>query len=230
MVCKEGQQVFPGDVLSGLKSNKLVSILGPGLHRNDDLPNSVIVTKVGTLGFKAPNTYWVESNEKRYSPKRGDLVVGVVIKKSGDMLKVDIGASEHASLSMLSFEGATKKQKVDVNVGDAVYARVHNAYKEMEPELMCVDALFKAGKLGLLSNEGFVFNTSVKMAQKLLDLEYPLLWTLGKKYSFEIAVGLNGKIWLKCNRTLDTLKIQQAIHIAERQSNKSIVETCRKIR
>lgn len=213
-----------------MKSTKMVSIIGPGLQRNDDIPNSVIATKVGTIGFKSPNIYWVESNEKRYSPKRGDFVVGIVIKKAGDMLKVDIGTSEHASLSMMSFEGATKKQKVDVNVGDAVFARVHNACKEMEPELTCVDAFFKAGKLGLLSNEGFLFNTSVKMAQKLLNIEYPLLWTLGKKYPFEIAVGLNGKIWLRCNRTLDTFKIQQAIQIAERQTNKAIQETCRKIR
>lgn len=230
MVYEEGQQVFPGDVLTGLKSNKLVSILGPGLQRNDEVPNSVIVTKVGILGFKSPNIYWVESNEKRYCPRRGDLVVGIVMKRSGDTLKVDIGASEFATLSMLSFEGATKKQKVDVNVGDAVYARVYSALKIMEPEITCVDAFFKAGKLGLLSNEGYVFSTSCRMAQNLLDIEYPLLWTLGKKYPYEIAVGMNGKIWLKTSRTSDTLKIQQAIEIAEKQSKKCIVEACRKIR
>lgn len=56
---------------------------------------------------------------------------------------VDIGCSELASLSMMAFEGATKKQKPDLQVGDAVYARLLSAHREMEPELVCVDSFYK---------------------------------------------------------------------------------------
>lgn len=65
---------------------------------------------------------------------------------------MDIGGSEWASLPLMAFEGATKKQKPDLQVGDAVYARLLSAHREMEPELVCVDSLFKVKIYFLLSN------------------------------------------------------------------------------
>lgn len=63
---------------------------------------------------------------------------------------MDIGSSELASLSMMAFEGATKKQKPDLDTGDAVYARLLSAHKEMEPELICVDSFYKVIALNKL--------------------------------------------------------------------------------
>ncbi|KAK9888129.1 hypothetical protein WA026_000399 [Henosepilachna vigintioctopunctata] len=203
-----GELVYPGNILKNIRSNKFVCIIGPGLKRNDNLPNTLIVTRVGTLRFESPNTYWVDSLQKRYIPKRGELVVGIVAKKAG----------------------ATKKQKVNINVGDAVYAKLLNTYKEMEPELVCVDSYFKAGSLGVLSSEGFVFSVSLNMAHRLLSIENPLLRTLGKKYKYEIAIGMNGKVWLNCAKTVDVLKIKEAIEIAEKKSDASILNTCKKVR
>ena len=45
---------------------------------------------------------------------KGDSVIGIVTAKQGDTFRVDIGASDAASLSYLSFEGATKKNRPDV--------------------------------------------------------------------------------------------------------------------
>lgn len=161
-----GQQLFPGEVLTGLQSAKgEKTFIGPGLKVNDEEPNSVIVTKAGVLAFKSPNTYWIEAIQKRYIPRKNDLVVGIVAKRAGDSFKglsiiyiniiqqkcteiffiVDIGSSELASLSMMAFEGATKKQKPDLQIGDSVYARLLSAHKEMEPELVCVDSFYKVG-------------------------------------------------------------------------------------
>lgn len=44
---------------------------------------------------------------------------------------------------MMAFEGATKRQKPDLQAGDAVYARLLSAHREMEPELVCVDSFYK---------------------------------------------------------------------------------------
>lgn len=52
----------------------------------------------------------------QYVPVKGDSVVGVVTAKAGDMFRVDIGSSELATLSYLSFEGATKRNRPDVKV------------------------------------------------------------------------------------------------------------------
>ena len=49
-------------------------------------------------------------------PSKGDPVIGIVTQKAGDTFRVDIGSSEQASLSYLSFEGATKRNRPDVKV------------------------------------------------------------------------------------------------------------------
>ncbi|RZC40751.1 hypothetical protein BDFB_006213, partial [Asbolus verrucosus] len=223
----EDKAVYPGDVIKEIKSVKGVTILGPGLKRNEAEPNTLRITRAGKLRFKPPNTYWVDHAQKRYIPKRGDLVVGIVTKKSGDTLKIDIGGSEAASLSMLAFEGATKKQKPDVQVGDVVYGKLLNAHREMEPELVCVDSYFKAGKLGPLSNDGFLVSVSMGLVSRLLDPDNPLLTTLGKKFPYEIALGMNGKVWINGRATKDILTIIRCLEAAELQDDRVIAELCR---
>ena len=65
-------------------------------------------------------------------------------------LQIDIGTSEPATLSYLAFEGATKKNKPNITNGDVVYAKIVTASKDMEPELVCVDAYGKKAGLGQL--------------------------------------------------------------------------------
>ena len=53
-------------------------------------------------------------------PTRGENVIGVVLAKAGDTFKVDIGTSEAASLSYLALEGATKKNRPNVQVSSGI--------------------------------------------------------------------------------------------------------------
>lgn len=88
MPAEIGQRVFPGEILTGLQSAKgEKTFIGPGLKVNDEALNSLIVTKAGTLAFKSPNMYWVDTVQKRYIPRKNDLVVGVVAKRAGDSFK-----------------------------------------------------------------------------------------------------------------------------------------------
>lgn len=224
---KESRVVFPGDVVREIKSVKGLTILGPGLKRNESERDTLRVTRAGKLQFKPPNIYWVNHDQKRYIPKRGDLVVGVIVKKSGDSLKVDISSSEQASLSMLAFEGATKKQKPDVQLGDVIYGRLLNAHKEMEPELVCVDSYFKAGKLGPLSNDGFIISTSLSLVERLLDADCPILDALGKVFPYEIAIGMNGRIWINARTSKDILTVIRCFEAAEVHDDQVIVELCK---
>ncbi|KAF5299411.1 hypothetical protein FQA39_LY11557 [Lamprigera yunnana] len=189
-----GDFVVPGDVIKSLSSANGITLTGPGLHSHEE-PNCLLVTRAGTLCFKVPNIYWVEGLQQHYYPKRGDLVVGIVTKKAGNVLKMDIGSSELACLPLLGFEGATKKQKPDLQVGDVVYARLLTAHREMESELVCVDSYYKAGKLGPLSSDGFVMTLSLNFISRILNVKCALLRTLAKRYKYEIAVGMNGKWW-----------------------------------
>lgn len=226
MSIKPGDFVMPGDVLENLQNIKNITVTGPGLRQSSE-PNSLIVTRAGLLCHKPANIYWIETPHKRYIPKKGDLIVGIVVKKSGDTLKVDIGAAELASLSLLAFEGATKKQKPDLLVGDAVYAKLLSAHREMEPELVCIDKYYKAGNLGPLSSDGFIINVLPSLVCRLLNIEHPLLRTLGKKFAFEIAIGMNGKVWFNTKSTKDTLTLMNCLLAAEQQSDKDIFELCR---
>ena len=87
----------------------------------------------------------------RYIPARGENVIGVVVGKGGDTFRVDIGSADNASLSFMAFEGATKKNRPNINVGDVVYAKLLVASRDMEPELVCVDSYGKKGRDRLFS-------------------------------------------------------------------------------
>lgn len=52
----------------------------------------------------------------QYVPAKGESIIGIVTAKSGDIFKVDVGGSEQASLSYLAFEGATKRNRPNVQV------------------------------------------------------------------------------------------------------------------
>ena len=145
--------VMPGDIVYNMKTSEKTdkSVIGPGLRQTDA---KTVVIKPGILRFREPNVYWVDIISKRvsiccdlnpyyiefasflfffqYIAVKGDHIIGYVVSKAGDIFKIDIGASEYASLSYLSFEGATKRNRPDVKVGDIVYARLLVANKDLD--------------------------------------------------------------------------------------------------
>jgi exosome complex component RRP40 len=114
----------------------------------------------------------------------------------------------------LAFEGATKKNRPEVNVGDLVYAKVMQANPDLEPELVCVDSSGKKGKLGQLS-DGLVFNCSINLVRKLLNEKCQLLNLLSKETPYEIAAGINGRIWINTKSTRATILLRETILEAE---------------
>ncbi|XP_067626277.1 exosome complex component RRP40 [Eurosta solidaginis] len=216
-----GDRILAAEVLAKCKK----VILGPGLRREDD---QVIACKPGRLHHKEPNTFWIDNYQQRYIPVRGEAVIGVVTAKAGDIFRVDIGAHEQASLSYLAFEAATKKNRPDVNPGDLLYARLIVAGRDLEPELVCVNSTGKKGKLGVLT-DGFVLNCSLNLARLILREDCPLLRSLTKEMPFEIAVGLNGRIWLKAKSLRETIALGNAILAAESASYEEMPKICENI-
>ncbi|XP_052867352.1 exosome complex component RRP40 [Anopheles cruzii] len=217
--------ILAGDIVKEpvqlMDTNKRV-ILGPGLRLQQQV---VRASKCGQLKMKAPNTFWVDAYQKRYTPSRGELVIGVVTAKAGDIFRVDIGSSETASLSYVAFEGATKKNRPDVNVGDIVYARLLIAHPDVEPELVCVDSHGKKGKLGIL-HDGFLLNCSLNLIRKILNPKCMFLSLLSKELAFEMAVGINGRIWIRGRGVRETIAVGNAVLALEYVSNDKIRELC----
>lgn len=165
----------------------------------------------------------------RYVPNRGDIVVGIVTQKSGDIYKVDIAASEQATLSYLAFEGATKKNRPDIQVGDVVFAKLLVASKDMEPELVCMDSQGKENELGVLDSDGMVFSCSLNLVRKLLNPEYPLFKMIGRNQVYEVAAGMNGRIWLKAKSIHVTIGVMNAILAAEFMIPSEMEKLCARV-
>ncbi|OXB68065.1 hypothetical protein ASZ78_003306 [Callipepla squamata] len=130
-----GQVVLPGDVLllpayaeqdperlplgaSATPRGRL--LCGPGLRRCEGglqaITCGLLRYRQAGGGAAAGGAYWVDSQQKRYVPVKGDHVIGIVTGKVGDLFRLDVGGSEEASLSYLAFEGATKRNRPNVQV------------------------------------------------------------------------------------------------------------------
>ncbi|KAK6249481.1 K Homology domain [Theobroma cacao] len=196
--------VVPGDVVLDLSSMTNQTIkLGGGLRQDCD---AISVMKAGTLRFSKPNKYWVESSQKRYTPCVEDTVLGIVVDSKADNFLIDIKGPVLAFLPVLAFEGGTRRNIPKFEVGTLLYLRVVKANFGMNPELSCTDASGKAAEFGPLK-DGYMFETSTGLSRKLLSSPTcPVLEALGKKLSFEIAVGLNGRVWVNA-ATPDTIVV-----------------------
>ncbi|KND01185.1 exosome non-catalytic core subunit RRP40 [Spizellomyces punctatus DAOM BR117] len=186
--------------------------VGPGLHQEQ---GELVAVKAGILQQGSQNRWWVEGTQKRYVPALGESVLGIIASKHGEFYRVDIGAAHPASLPVLAFEGATKRNRPNLEVGSLIYARVSLANKDMEPELDCIDpATGKAGGFGELK-DGFMVRCSLGMARRLLDPRSPILLRLAEAFKFETAVGMNGRVWVNAETTPHIITVARAIQVAD---------------
>ncbi|XP_062169161.1 uncharacterized protein LOC133875155 [Alnus glutinosa] len=207
------QLVVPGDVVLDLSNMTNQTIkLGGGLRQDCD---SIVVMKAGKLRFTKPNKYWVEGSHKRYEPHAGDSVLGIVVDSKADNFLVDIKGPALAFLPVLAFEGGTRRNIPKFEVGTLLYVRVVKANPGMNPELSCTDASGKAADFGQLK-DGYMFESSTGLSRTLLSSPTcPVLEALGKKLSFEIAVGLNGRVWVNATTPSTIIVVANAIMNSE---------------
>ena len=219
---------MPGEDVS--RDSKAGLVVGPGLRKAEG--EKILVTRPGILRSRNINerdVCWVDCHSKRYVATRGENVIGVVIAKIGDIFRVDIGTAEPASLSYLAFEGATKRNRPNVSVGDIVYAKLLVASSYTESELVCVDSYGKKAGMGVLTGGGFMFSVSLNLVRKLLSPDCCLLNKLGETAPFEVAVGMNGRIWMRARSVKETMVLAQALQAAELMTNSEIAAMCHKL-
>mmetsp|Transcript_5 Transcript_5/g.7 ORF Transcript_5/g.7 Transcript_5/m.7 type:complete len:152 (+) Transcript_5:13-468(+) len=76
-----------------------------------------------------------QSLSNYYYPKVGDLVIGKIVTKFAFAYDLDIGAYANGTLDAVEFDGATKKNRPNLDVGMLVYCRVKSVDKFSKPEL-----------------------------------------------------------------------------------------------
>ncbi|XP_009466399.1 PREDICTED: exosome complex component RRP40 [Nipponia nippon] len=156
-----------------------------------------------------------ERTPLQYVPVKGDHVIGIVTAKAGDVFKLDVGGSEQASLSYLAFEGATKRNRPNVQVGDLIYGQFLVANKDMEPEMVCIDSSGRSSGMGIIGQDGFLFKVSLGLIRKLLAPKCEIIQELSQLYPFELVLGMNGRIWVKAKTVQQTLIIVNILEACE---------------
>lgn len=197
------QLMFPGDSID-IKGSEMT--LGPNLRvvSNSDEAATLASNSSGLLlnkPQKGSQLYYVDSPFGRYTPEVGDFVLGTVGGQMGDYFKVTLNEySPPCLLNMFAFPNASKKNRPKLDQHDLVYACVDSVNRSVDPELSCVDPVTgKDGGFGVLKG-GFCFNVSQAYARYLLYTpNAPILNKLVEKVQFEMAIGVNGKIWVKCD-------------------------------
>lgn len=193
--------------------NEIKTTIGPGIYKSPQ-SQSIIPSSAGILNSKTNKSnsnrlIFIESNSKRYIPKVNDYVIGIITGIFGDIYKIQLqDFSSPVQLSMYSFPNATKKNRPNLKIGQAVYARISKSIPEIETELECIDPnTGKEGGFGLLDESGYIFDINLNFARELLFNKNSIfLEKLSTKCTFEIAIGINGKIWLKCGDGIKTNK------------------------
>ena len=76
--------------------------------------------------------------------------------------------------------------------------------------------------LSTVTGGGFLFSVPLHLVRKLLSPDSILLKKLGQTLKFEIAIGMNGRIWARANEPKETICIANAIWAAEHMTNNEI--------
>lgn len=201
--------VLPGDFITDnflVVSTQAPRLVGYGLQKRED---GIYAVNAGIL-HEHDNKLWLNTSMKRYIPHSGDRVLGTVTAKVGDIFRVDIGGPDLALLNYTSFEGATKRNRPNVKVGDLIYGQIILTSKHFEPELSCVDSESRARGMGVISTPGLVFSVTSSHARNLLKENDQIIPALGKELKFEITIGVNGRIWVGGEHST-TITVQRVI-------------------
>lgn len=83
----------------------------------------------------------------QYLPSLSDPIIGQVTAKNADFYTVSLFSAHLATLSVLAFEGATKRHRPNLKIGTLVYGIVSGGSRgaggallgQEEPEISCVD-------------------------------------------------------------------------------------------
>lgn len=165
-------------------------------------------------------------NDDSWTPTAGDDVIGVVVRRIGELIPdlfylVDIGSSQYAMLNVLAFDSATKKNRPQLRSGDLVYARIESAGLNVQPHLTCVNSYGWGkgwGPLEPANGAAMLAHTPPFFARRLLLKRSPesnMLFALGQRMRFEVAIGQNGLIWFRSASDFSQVQLLQFFMAAQ---------------
>ena len=150
-------------------------------------------------------------------------MIGIVKFKSKEYYAVDLGGPHLATLPILAFEGATLRNRPNLQTNSVVYARVSVANKDMEPEIDCIHpSTGKADGFGELKQGFMIDRCSLDLCRYLLTKNNALLNGLSSMFPFELAIGMNGRVWVNAGEPKQIVAIVNLIRAADGQQASKI--------
>lgn len=109
---------------------------------------------------------WVNARQHHYDPSLDDIVIGVVKSKSPEYYKIDIGAPAPAVIGCFDFPNATKRNRVNLEPGEAVLGQVVDDKKYSDVRVSCrTEAV---SEMGVLAPGGVIIKASPSQCRLLL--------------------------------------------------------------
>eukprot|EP00929_Paragymnodinium_shiwhaense_P054778 TRINITY_DN27450_c0_g2_i1.p1 TRINITY_DN27450_c0_g2~~TRINITY_DN27450_c0_g2_i1.p1 ORF type:complete len:230 (+),score=50.74 TRINITY_DN27450_c0_g2_i1:88-777(+) len=202
---------LPGD---SVPFSDVVGAAGVGI-KIDEESSRAYATAAGVLRT-VDDKATIENLRKRYIPRAGDCVVGIIMHRGAEAYKVDIRSPSPAYLPALAFNAATKRNRPNLEAGNLVFCRVVAAHADLETELSCIDLDTKktwtTGEIlfGELKG-GLNFEVPLSAANRLTEPECFVLDRLGADFAYELVVGQNGRLWIMAQTARETVLLHQAI-------------------
>ena len=220
-----------------------------GAEEADAEDGDVVATRVGLLAARAGgggggavrvSVLSGGGAGGRYVAAVGDAVVGVVTERGAEAYRLSLRGGVGAALPVLAFDGASKRIKPSLAPGALVFARVAGVDRHCDVELSCASAggaggaaprrdwMTGAALYGELAG-GMLVSVSLAHARRLLRPDCALLATLGASLAFEVAVGVNGLVYVRAAAPRTAVIICNAIERSERLTEEECAEFARRL-
>lgn len=156
-------------------------------------------------------------------PAKNDLVIGIIKVRTSEHFIVDIAAPLDGILGGLEFDGATKRNKPNLQVGATVFCRISEYSKFMGARLSCLNKGYntsknvsksedsKGGEMGELKGGLMVYASPHRHPQ----IQKEVMERVGKCAKFEAAFGRNGRIWINAGSSHNVNVIANMVGVIE---------------
>lgn len=152
---------------------------------------------------------------KYYNPKNDDMIIGTILQKTMEQYKLDINSYSQAILGTSEFEGASKKTKPNLKVGDTVFCKVLKVNKFDSPLLTCISGDGKSWSSGEAFfgalTEGHIYKIPLNLVNIYFYFGEVLFNRIEDAIEYEYNLGHNGVMRIHCEDKTQIPKIKLII-------------------
>lgn len=145
-------------------------------------------------------------------------------------IQVNIRSATPARLAAVAgFEGATRRSKPQLGVGSVLLLRVLHLSPLLGGDVTCCSNncskpwTSSEKVLGEL-RDGIVIEVPIAFAHSMLSRDSPVLQLLGSRIPFEIAVGLNGRVWVRAASNTLSMRAANCITAAAMGKDPAVLQ------